>query len=60
MFIVLDGKELKEVCEMELARLKQNHTVELVLRMDREMATVTTKDRTYSYQELSMGKLRLS
>ena len=59
MFVILDGKELKEVCELELARLKQNHTVELVLRMDREMFTVTTKDRTYSFHELKTGKLRL-
>lgn len=59
MFIILDGKELKEVCEMELARLKQNHKVELVLRMDYEFLTVTTQERTYMFRELSTGKLKL-
>ena len=58
MFVVIEGRILKEVCEMELARLRQGYgaRVELVTRMERD--TVTTTENVYEMSKLEKGRMK--
>jgi hypothetical protein len=58
MFVVIEGRILKEVCEMELARLRQGYgaRVELVVRMERD--SVTTTENVYEMSKLEKGRMK--
>jgi hypothetical protein len=58
MFVVIEGKVLKEVCEIELARLRQGYgaRVDLVTRMDRD--SVTTTENVYEMSKLEKGRMK--
>jgi hypothetical protein len=58
MFVVIEGRILKEVCEMELARLRQGYgaKVELVVRMERD--SVTTTEHVYEMSKLDKRRMK--